>query len=77
MGKREEFVRKENQELNELAVITQIFHNTKTRSVLWNLIDSQNMVFWVVMQNVPILGTKPTFSSESAVNHENRNQIKR
>jgi hypothetical protein len=29
MGKREEFVREEKQELNELSVTMQIFHNNK------------------------------------------------
>jgi hypothetical protein len=63
-------VREARQELNELAVIMQILHNIKTRLVLWNLIESQNMVFWAVMQNLPVLGTKTTFASETAVNHE-------
>jgi hypothetical protein len=70
-------VREERQELNELVVIMQILHNTKTRLVLWNLIESQNMVFWAVMQNLPVLVTKPTFASETAVNHENRHQVNR
>lgn len=54
IGKREELVREERQELNKLAVIMQILHNTKTRFVLWNLIESQNMVFWAVVQNLPV-----------------------
>jgi hypothetical protein len=70
-------VRQERQELNELAVIMQILHNTKTRLVLWNLIESQNVVFWTVMQNLPVLGTKPTFASDTVVKHENRLQVNR
>lgn len=70
-------MREERQELNELAVIMQTLHNTKTRLVLWNLIESQNMVFWAVMPNLPVLGTKPIFASETAVNHENRRQVNR
>jgi hypothetical protein len=68
-------VREERQELNELAVIMQILHNTKTRLVLWNLIESQNMVFWAAKQNLLVLGTKPTFANKTAVNHENRRQV--
>jgi len=67
-------VREERQELNELAVIMQILHNSETRLVLWNLTESQNMVFCAVKQSLPVLGTKPTFANETAVHHENRHQ---
>jgi hypothetical protein len=67
-------VREERQELNELAVIMQILHNTKTRLVLWNLTESQNMVFCAVKQNLSVLGTKSAFANDTAVNHENRHQ---
>jgi len=52
----------------------QILPNTKTRLVLWNLTESQNMVFCAMKQNLPVLGTKPTFANETAVNHETRQQ---
>jgi len=35
------------------------------------------MAFCAVMQNLPVLGTKPTFASDYTVNHENRHQVNR